>query len=148
MPTLVHNRRVRYDYEIIEDIEAGIVLAGAEVKSVKQGKASLEGSYVGIESNELWLKNMLITPYQMNNQREYDPMRPRKLLVHRDEIAKLIGKMKKDGLTLVPESLYTTRSFVKVKLVLAKGKKKTDKRKTIKKRELDRQVGRALRQKV
>lgn len=148
MSTLVHNRRVRYDYEILEDIEAGIVLSGAEVKSIKQGKASLEGSYVGIENNELWLKNMLITPYQMNNQREYNPMRPRKLLIHRDQIAELIGKMKQHGLTLLPESLYTTRSFVKAKLVLARGKKKTDKRKTIKKRELDRQVGRALRQKV
>lgn len=148
MSTLVHNRRARYDYTILDDFEAGVVLSGAEVKSIKKGQASLEGAYVGIENNQLWLKNMRITPYQTNNQRDYDPMRPRKLLMHRAEIAKLIGKMKTEGLTLLPESLYTTRSFVKAKLVLAKGKKKSDKRKSIKKRELDRQVGRALRQKV
>ncbi len=148
MPTLVRNKRAKYDYSVVDDFEAGLVLTGAEVKSVKNGHVSLEGAYVGITDNQLWLKNMRITPYQQNNQREYDPMRPRRLLLHRKEISKLIGKMKQQGLTLVPESLYTTRGFVKAKLILGKGKKKSDKRATIKKRELDRRVGRALRQKV
>lgn len=148
MPTLVKNKRVRFDYTVIDDYEAGIVLTGAEVKSCKLGQVSLEGAYVSIEKTQLWLKNMRITPYQMGNQRDYDPMRNRKLLLHNKEIDKLIGKMKRAGLTLLPESLYTTRGFVKAKLVLAKGKKKADKRATIKKREADRSIGRALRQKV
>lgn len=147
MSTLAYNKRLRFDYAVLEDYEAGIVLTGAETKSCKLGKVSLAGAYVIIEDNELWLKNAQIFPYQINNQRGYDPMRLRKLLIKKTTIAQFIGKLKTNGLTLLVESLYTTRGFVKVKVVLGRGKKKADKRSAIKKRDVDRDIARAMRHK-
>lgn len=144
MPTLAKNKRVRFDYEILEEYEAGFVLFGAEVKSIKLGRANLEGSYASYEDGELWLKNFQIPAYQVNNQRDYNPLRQRKLLIKKPEMDTLLGKMKQKGLTLLVESLYSTRGLVKAKLVLARGKKKYDKRESIKKRETDRKVARAL----
>ncbi len=148
MSTLAYNKRVRFDYTILENFEAGIVLTGAEVKACKLGKISLAGAYVSLEKGELWLKNAQIYPYQINNQKGYDPLRLRKLLVKRGTIAEFVGKLQTAGLTLLVESLYTTRSFVKAKVVLARGKKLHDKRASIKKREVDRRIARALRHKL
>ncbi|MDP3970795.1 MAG: SsrA-binding protein SmpB [bacterium] len=148
MATLVKNKRVRYDYHVLEEHEAGLVLSGAEVKATKAKKISLEGSYITHKNNELWLINMMISPYQSSNQRNYQPMRDRKLIMHRSEIDGLLGKAKQQGLTLLVESLYTTRGLIKVKVVLARGKKQYDKRAIKKKRDTDRSIARAMRKKV
>lgn len=148
MPTLAFNKRLRYDYSVIEEYEAGIVLTGAEVKACKLGHVQLIGCYVVYEDNEFWLTNAMISPYQMNNQRMYDPLRRRKLLMKRSEITTLLGKRQQQGLTLLVESLYTTRGLIKVKVVLARGKKKFDKRESIKKRDVDRNLARAMRKKI
>lgn len=147
MSTLAINKRVRFDYSIVEDFEAGLVLTGAEAKSCKRGSVSLKGAYVSYIDGELWLKEAQISPYQVNNQRGYNQFRPRKLLMHKKAINELMGKMKQPGLTLLAESLYTTRGFVKVKLVLARGKKQYDKRASIKSRDVNRDMARAMRQK-
>lgn len=148
MPTLVKNKKVRFNYTVLEEIEAGIVLLGAEVKSIKNKQAKLDGAYVGYENGELWLKNAYISPYQLKNQPDYEPERHRKLLIKRDEIDRLQGKMKAEGLTLVPESLYTTRGLIKVTLALVRGKKRHDKRAALKKRDTDRSIARAMKRQV
>ena len=148
MPTLAYNKYVRSDYDVLEEFEAGLVLTGAEVKSTKLGHVKLQGSYVAMVGQELWLKKAFISPYQASNQRGYEPLRDRKVLLKGSEIISLIGKTKEAGLTLLPESLYSTRRLVKLKLLLVRGKKKHDKRAAIKKRDVDRQIARALRQKV
>ena len=147
MPTLANNKYIRADYSIIEDYEAGLVLTGAEVKACKAGHVQLKGAYITIQAGELWLIKATISPYQLSNQPGYDPLRPRKLLLKHSQIMELVGKLKEPGLTLLPESLYTTRRLVKLKLVLARGKKKYDKRADIKKRDVNRQIARTLRQK-
>jgi SsrA-binding protein len=148
MPTITHNKRVRFDYTILEEYEAGLVLTGGEVKACKQGSVSLKGAFVVYEGGELWLKKAQISPYQLANQWDYNQFRNRKLLVQRKTINELMGKTKQTGLTLLPESLYTTRGLIKLKLVLARGKKRYDKRATLKKRDVDRSIGRALRQRM
>ncbi|MFA5995326.1 MAG: SsrA-binding protein SmpB [Patescibacteria group bacterium] len=147
MPTLTTNKRLHFDYEILEDYEAGIILTGAEVKACKRGMANLTGAYASVQGGEIWLKNAQINAYQMNNQRGYQPIHDRKLLLRRKIITELISKLNTAGLTLLVESLYTTRGFVKAKLVLARGKKAADKRAKMKKRDVDRSIARALRQK-
>ncbi|EKD76062.1 MAG: SsrA RNA (tmRNA)-binding protein [uncultured bacterium] len=147
MPTVASNKYIRSDYHILEDHEAGLVLTGAEVKSCKTGQVQLKGSYITSQGGELWLIKATISPYQLANQPGYDPLRPRKLLLKHAQILQLLGKLQEPGLTLLPESLYTTRRLVKLKLVLARGKKKFDKRADIKKRDVNRQIARALRQK-
>lgn len=148
MPTLARNKHIRSDYDILEEYEAGIQLFGAEVKSCKLGHVQLQGAYVAVERGELWLKRAQISPYQPKNQPGYDPMRPRKVLVHRPELDRIIGKVHERGLTVLPESLYTTRRLIKIKLVLARGKKKYDKRAAIKKRDVERQIALALRRRT
>ncbi|MBI2416093.1 MAG: SsrA-binding protein SmpB [Candidatus Kerfeldbacteria bacterium] len=148
MPTLVHNQRLKFDYEILENFTAGIVLTGAEVKSCKRKQVSLQGAYIIIEGGAAWLKNARVSPYQANNQRHYDPLRLRKLLLRRVELASLTGKLQQAGLTLLPESLYTQGGLVKVKLVLVRGRKKVDKRALIKKRDVDRRIAQALRRAI
>lgn len=145
MPTIAQNKRAGFDYSIQDEFEAGIVLSGAEVKSCKLGHVQLTGAYASIEDGELWLKQARISPYQTNNQRDYNPDRPRKLLMKKEELIKLHEKTKQEGLTLIVKSLYTTRGLVKVKLALGRGKKKRDKRSDIKRRELDIKIGRAMR---
>lgn len=148
MPTLTTNPRVRFDYHILEKYEAGIVLFGHEVKAVKNSMISLKGSYVAVRNKELWLINALISPYQPKNTPEdYSSTRSRKLLMHKSEIKRLIGKIKEKGLTLAPLRVYTKQNRIKLEFGLAKGKRTIDKREKIKKREADRKIGRALRNK-
>jgi SsrA-binding protein len=147
MPTLTRNPRAKYDYHILETFEAGMVLSGQEVKSVKNGRMSLKGSYVTIKNEEAWLINALIPSYQPKNAPDnYDPSRTRKLLLHKKEIKSLIGKTKQKGLTLVPLRVYTKHNRIKLEFGLGQGKRKVDKREKIKKREAKRRIDRALRQ--
>ncbi len=148
MPTLAVTPHLRSDYNVLEDYEAGLVLTGAEVKSCKLGHVKLQGAYVSYENGKFWLKRAFIGPYQLANQPGYDPIRPRQVLLHKREMDYLMGKVQEAGLTLLPENLYTTRRLVKLKVVLARGKKKYDKRADIKKRDVNRQIARALRQKI
>lgn len=141
----VVNRKARYDYELLNRIEVGIVLSGAEVKSVKQGKISLEESFARISpEGEVWLHNAHIHPYQFADNRDYQPTRSRKLLMHRKEILSLQKKMEGRGLSLVPTIIYSKKGRIKMELAVAKGKKKWDKRQTIKKREQNREARRVL----
>ncbi len=141
MPTLAINKRARYDYEITDTYEAGIVLYGYEVKSIKTGQISLKGAFVTIKQGELFLTNSHVPLYKKASTiTDYDPDRPRKLLVKSAEIKRLIGKKHEQGLTFVPLKLYTKRSLIKLKFALARGKKKHDKREAIKKRDIDKKI--------
>lgn len=149
MPILATNPRAKFDYHILETFEAGIVLFGQEVKSVKKRQMSLKGAYVTIRNKEAQLINALISPYQpKNTPTDYEPLRTRKLLLHKKEIRSLIGKIKQKGLTLVPLRIYTKHNRIKLEFGLGQGKRKIDKREKIKKREAQRKIERALRQKV
>ncbi len=144
--TVAVNRKARHDYDILETYEAGIVLTGPEVKSVRQGKVSLAEAYARVNKGELWLYNMHIAPYDPVLQRNYDPRQPRKLLMHRREIDRLMGLTQQRGLTLIPLRVYfNERGYAKVELGLAKGKRKVDRRREIMEREMKREVERALR---
>lgn len=148
MANYAENRKARFNYEILETIEAGIVLSGQEVKSVRAGRASLEGSFASIRGGELFLLSSSIPPYQASNlKKEYDPLRARKLLVSKKEIAKLVGMEKTRGLTLVPLSMYNRKNRIKVEVAIARGKKTHDKREVTKKRETDREIRRTLKDK-
>ncbi|HEX9822991.1 MAG TPA: SsrA-binding protein SmpB [Actinomycetota bacterium] len=143
--TVATNRRARFDYEIEETYEAGIVLVGSEVKSLRAGKASLNEAYARVANNEVWLEQLHIPPYaQASTHVEVDPLRTRKLLLHRDEIGRLIGKTQERGLTLVPMKLYFKRGRAKVLLGLGKGKRRHEKRQAIAEREHAREVQREL----
>jgi len=147
MSVFAENRKAYHDYEILEKYEAGIVLEGHEVKSIKKGKVSLQGAYVKIKGDEIFLIGATITPYQPQNiSKEYDPQRTRKLLLNKSEINTLIGKEKEKGLTIVPLKLYNKRGKIKLLVGLVKSRKKKDKREIIKKREEERKIGRALKQ--
>jgi SsrA-binding protein len=147
MPTLATNPRAKFDYNILETHEAGLVLTGQEVKSIKSGRMSLKGSYVTIKNEEAWLINAQIPPYQpKNTPADYELTRSRKLLLHKKEIKSLIGKIKQKGLTLVPLRVYTKHNRIKLEFGVGQGKKKVDKREVIKKREVQRRIDRALRQ--
>ncbi len=142
---LAKNRRATFDYDLIKKYEAGLVLKGIEVKSIKSGHASLKGSFVTIHNNELFLTNANIPPYKFaGNPKDYDPTASRKLLLHKKEIKYLLGKSKTEGLTMVPLSLYTVKNKVKLEFALARGKKKYDKRETIKKRTAQREMDRRM----
>ncbi len=143
--TLCANRKARYDYHIEETFEAGVVLLGSEVKSIRQGRANLRDGYAAFSGGELLLHNCHISPYEQASQFNLDPLRPRKLLMHRTEIERLRGKVEQKGLTLVPLSLYLKGPHVKVNLALARGKKEYDRREDIKEREADREVARMSR---
>jgi len=148
MPTLAINPRAKYDYEILNTYEAGLVLSGQEVKSIKKGSMSLKGSYIVIRNEEAWLINAQVSPYQPKNvPADYNSTRSRKLLLHRKEIKELIGKTKQKGLTLTPIRVYTKRNRIKLEFGLGRGKKKSDKREKIKKRETQRNIRRALKDK-
>ncbi len=145
---LAKNPKAKYDYNILETYQAGVVLSGQEVKSIKNKRLSLKGSFVRIKDGEVWLINASIPPYQVKNTpADYDPTRERKLLLRREEINRLIGKSKEKGLTLVPLQAYTQRGKIKIEFGLGKGKRKTDKRETIKKRESQRKIEQAIRRK-
>ncbi|MCX6817077.1 MAG: SsrA-binding protein SmpB [Candidatus Beckwithbacteria bacterium] len=145
----VINRKARYDYELGERVEAGVVLTGAEVKSVKEGKISLNESFARIDQNgEAWLVNAHIHPYKFADNTNYEPTRSRKLLLKKNEILSLVKKMENKNLTLIPTAAYTKKNRIKIELAMGKGKKKWDKREAIKKRDLDREARRLLRQKI
>lgn len=141
------NKKAYADYFIDETIEAGIVLTGTEVKSLRQGKANLKDSYVIIKDNEAWLLNCHISPYSHGNIFNHDPLRTRKLLLHRKEIERLRGKIQQQGYTLIPLKLYFKGPYVKVEIGLARGRKKYEKRDIIKKKEAQREIERALKNK-
>lgn len=138
------NRKARHEYSILQTWEAGIVLVGTEVKSLRQGKANLVDSYAKLKDGEVWLINLHISEYTQGNINNHDPKRDRKLLLRKSEIRKLIGKTKEKGLTLVPLRLYFKNGKVKVELALAKGKKVYDKRKDIAKRDFQREQERKI----
>lgn len=145
MPTLGENKGARRSFKFLEEFEAGIVLTGPEVKSAKKGSVNFQGSYVSAENGELWLKNFHISPYAPAAFLNQPPTRPRKLLLKKSEIDTLLGKMKTQGLTLIPKNLYTRGGLVKVRIALAQGLKTKDKRDLIKKRDVDKRIRRALR---
>ena len=136
----INNRKAKFDYQIEETIETGIVLKGTEIKSIRQGKANLKDSYAIIKNNEVFLLGMHISPYKEGNIFNHDELRTRKLLLHKKEILKLNNKLTLEGYTLVPIKLYFVKNKAKILLGIAKGKKLYDKRETIKKRDLDREV--------
>jgi SsrA-binding protein len=138
------NRRARYDFDLLETFEAGIVLTGPEVKSLRSGRASLSEAFARVRDEEVWLEGLHIPPYEAANTPGYQPTRPRKLLLHKDQIARLIGKTAEQGLTLVPVKMYFTRGLAKVEVGLGKGKKRYDKRRAIADREQRREAERAL----
>jgi len=141
------NRKARHDYHIQETIEAGLVLTGPEVKSLRLGRANLKDSYAQPKSGELFLHQVHISPYENSPLGDQDPTRTRKLLLHQHEIRRLAGKIQEKGLTLIPLRLYFRGGKAKIELALAKGKKSYDKRETIRKRDLEREAEQSIRQK-
>lgn len=143
---LAQNKKAFHDFFIEETYEAGIVLTGTEIKSIRRGKANLRDAYARIEGREVFLHNLHISPYEQGNRFNHDPLRTRKLLLHRSEISKLIGATKEKGFTLVPTKMYLRNGFCKVQIGLAKGKKMHDKREAAKKRDANREIAKALRE--
>jgi SsrA-binding protein len=145
--TVATNRRARRDYAIEETFEAGMVLTGPEVKSLRAGRATLTDSFARVDSDgrAVWVENLHIPPYEMSDTRRYEAKRPRKLLMHREEIRRLIGKTAERGLTLVPLKIYFTRGMAKMEIGLGKGKRQFEKRDAIAEREHKREMERALR---
>jgi SsrA-binding protein len=144
MKIVTQNRKARHDYHIIETWEAGLVLKGTEVKSLREGKANLKDSYARVERGEVFLYRFHISPYEKGSHYNHDPLRPRKLLLHRREIRKLKGRVEERGLTLVPLKVYFKEGKAKVEIALAKGKRMYDKREAIARRDSDRDVSRTL----
>ena len=142
--TLAQNKKARHEYFIIETLEAGIELCGTEVKSARQGKINLTDAYAAIKDGEVFIKQMNISPFEQGNIFNRDPMRERKLLLHKKEIMKLVGQMQQDGYALIPLSVYLKGSLVKVSLAVAKGKKLYDKRADIAKKDARRNIERTL----
>jgi SsrA-binding protein len=143
---IASNRRAFHDYEVLETYEAGLVLRGTEVKSLRDGRADLKESYARIEREEAWLFGCHISPYAQGNRANHDPMRPRKLLLHRRELDRLLGRVMEKGLTLIPLRLYFKSGRAKVEVGLARGRKLLDKRHVIREREARREMDRAVRE--
>lgn len=143
---IAQNKKARHDYFIEETYEAGLVLSGTEVKSIRQGKINLKDSYADVKQGEVFVHNMHISPYEKGNIFNRDPMRDRKLLLNRREISKLIGYIQQKGYSLVPLQIYLIRGLVKMQLAVAKGKKLYDKRDDMAKRDAKREVERAFRE--
>lgn len=142
----IKNKRAQFDYEFLEKFEAGIVLTGQEVKSIRSGKMSLAGSYVVLKNSEVYLINATIAPYQpKNTSKDYAPTRARKLLLKKREIKYLFGKSQERGLTLIPLRVYSNKGKIKVEFAVAKGRKKAGKKELIKKRDIDKEIARELR---
>src|SRR4051794_21381335 len=142
---VARNRRARFEFELLDKVEAGIVLTGTEVKSLRNGKASLEESYAGLDGNEVWLYGCDIPEYLQANRMNHKPKRPRKLLLHRGEIDKLKAKASERGLTIVPLKLYFKDGIAKVEISIARGRKLYDKREALKKQDAKRDIDRAVR---
>jgi SsrA-binding protein len=142
--SVARNPKATYDYHVLETWETGIVLTGTEVKSLRNGKVSIKEAYARVRNGEVFLEGMNITPYEQGNRYNHDPVRARKLLLHRKEIQKLIGAVEQRGLTLVPLELYFKNGRAKIVLALGKGKKQHDKREAIKRKIQEREVARAV----
>jgi SsrA-binding protein len=144
--TVATNRRARHDYAIEETFEAGVVLTGPEVKSLRAGRAVLSDAFarVDAEGKSIWVENLHIAPYEMADSRGYDPKRPRKLLLHAEQIRRLIGKTAERGLTLIPVKIYFTRGLAKIELGLGRGRRRFEKRQAIAEREHRREIERAF----
>ena len=148
--TYIHNKKAFFNYEVQDTFEAGIELLGFEVKSIKGQHGNLEGAYVVVKGGQAYLTGMTLPPFQVGNTpNDYEPTRPRKLILHKEEIKKLLdivdaGGKGNGGLTIIPISLYNNKGKIKVEISIAKGKKKADKRETIKKRETDREIRREM----
>lgn len=140
--TVVKNRKARHEYHILETWEAGLVLQGTEVKALRDGRANLQDAFARVEGGELWLYNVHISPYEPGNRFNHDPLRRRKLLLHRQEIRKLVGKVEQEGLTLVPLEIYFRRGIAKITLALVRGKKLHDKRDDLRRRSAEREMER------
>ena len=146
MKIITENRKARHDYTIEESFEAGIELKGTEVKSMRAGKANLKDSFAIVENGELYLYGMHISPYEQGNIFNVDPMRPRRLLMHKKEILRLLGKIKEQGLTLVPLKAYFKKDKIKIELALAKGKKLYDKRESAAEKSAKREIEKAMKE--
>ncbi len=144
--TITFNRRALHDYHILEKVEAGLVLTGTEIKSIRAGKIDISHAYVAPKDGELWLFDAHIAPYQPGSYHNHEPTRPRKLLLHKEEMMELAGKVSQRGLTLVPLQVYIKDHVAKVEVALARGKRKYDKRQAIIEREMEREAQRAVRQ--
>lgn len=141
---VARNRKARHDFEVLDTYEAGIVLKGPEVKSIREGKVSFQDSFARVDGGEVWLHSFHISPYEQANRYNVDPLRTRKLLLHKQEIRKLVGKVEEKGLTLVPLELLFRRGNAKILLGLARGRKAHDKRDKIREQDLDREARRAV----
>ena len=141
---IAENRKAHHDYHLLETFEAGLVLLGTEVKAIREGRVNLRDSFARVEDGEVFIYNMNVSPYSHRGYATHEPLRRRKLLLHREEIRKLIGKTVEKGMTLVPVRMYFKNGRVKVAVSLAKGKKDYDKRETIKRRETDRETRSAI----
>ncbi len=146
--TITVNRAARHEYFVLETYEAGIELYGTEIKSIRNGSVNLKESWADIQNGEVFINGMHISPYEKGNIFNKDPFRVRKLLLHRKEINKLAGKIKQEGLTLIPLSLYFKKQYVKVELGLCKGKKLYDKREAMAKRDAKRDIDRAMKERI
>jgi SsrA-binding protein len=145
---VAQNRKARHDYHLGDHFEAGMVLTGTEVKSLRAGRASLAEAFATVDGGEVWLRNLHVPEYDQGSWTNHEPRRPRKLLLHRAEIERLIGKTQEGGLTLVPLQLYFRDGKVKVELALARGKRSYDKRADLAKRDADREIARATGRRV
>ena len=143
---MAKNREAYHEYFIIEEFEAGISLVGTEVKSIRQGTLSLKDAWCGVKDGELWIRQMHISPYEKGNIFNKDPLRPRKLLMHKRQINYLFGKVKQDGYSIIPLQVYLKNSRVKLKIALCKGKKLYDKRDDMAKKDAKRQIERAMKE--
>lgn len=146
--TITENRKARHEYQIIENFEAGLVLTGTEVKSLRAGRANLQDSFARVDNAELFLYNMHISPYDQGNQFNHEPKRTRKLLMHKNEIMRLLGKSREKGLALIPLKVYFKRGIAKVDLALAKGKKTYDRRSDLAARDAKREIDRAIKERA
>lgn len=142
---IAENRKAFHNYYIEDRIEAGIILTGTEIKSIRNGRVNLKDSYARLDEGEIWVHQMHISPYEQGNRFNHDPLRPRKLLLHRAEINKLVGKIQQQGLTLIPIKVYLKKGMAKVELAVGQGKKNYDKRQALAEREGKRDIERALR---
>ena len=141
---LAQNRKARHDYAIVDTIEAGIVLKGTEIKSIRAARINLKDGYATIRNGEIFLQNVHISPYEQGNVFNHDPVRTRKLLMHKKQIARLVGETKSSGYTLVPLKVYIKDGYAKVLIGLAKGKKKYDKREDLKRKDQKREIAREM----
>ena len=146
--TIVDNRRARFDYEVVETVEAGLALTGTEIKSIRAGRVNIREAYGQVRDGEMWLQNLHIATWAAGGPWNHDPLRARKLLLHRPQLDRLAAQAAQQGLTLVPLRLYLKDHHAKVQLALAKGRRRYDKRKRIIQRETDREIARAMRERT